>query len=234
MTSQDVIEALQSISDEHRAEIGARFFKTGPGEYGEGDLFLGVTVPQTRKIAAKFRDLSFYEIEQLITNAFHEVRLTALHILVDKYKRGDDATKKQVFDFYGHHLDYINSWDLVDTSAPYIVGPHLFKLDRSWLYELAASNELWRQRVSIISTFYFIRQEDYDDTLKISEMLLNHPHDLIHKAVGWMLREVGNRDIEVEEEFLTQHYANMPRTILRYAIEKFPEKLRQDYLKGRI
>jgi len=234
MTSQDVVNALIELSDQRHAETCVWFFKAIPGGYSEGDKFLGVRVPQTRQVAKQFRDLNLDETELLLQNEFHEVRLTALHILADKFKKGDASDKSDIFELYKSNLGTINNWDLVDTSAPYIPGPYLFDKDRSWLYELANSNDLWRQRIAIISTFYFIRQDDYGETLLISEKLLNHSHDLIHKAVGWMLREVGNRDRQAEEEFLREHYQNMPRTMLRYAIEKFPEPLRQDYLKGRI
>lgn len=234
MTSQDVIEALDRHSDPHRAESGGWFFKTGPGEYGEGDLFIGVTVPQGRKVAKQYKDLPLSEIEQLLKSPYHEVRLAGLHILVDQFKRGDESFKSEVFEFYKDNIDHVNNWDLVDTSAPYIAGAYLYDKDKAWLYDLARTGELWKQRISIISTFYFIRQNEFGDTLAISEMLLDHKHDLIHKAVGWMLREVGNRDREVEELFLQEHYQDMPRTMLRYAIEKFPERLRQDYLKGRV
>jgi 3-methyladenine DNA glycosylase AlkD len=234
MTSSDVVLELEKLSDPERAFNSAWFFKTGPGGYGQGDLFLGATVPQTRLVAKKYRELPLKEARKLLANEFHEVRLTALHIMIQQFSRGDEKVRSQIFDVYRSNIQAINNWDLVDTSAPAVVGAYLYEKPRDWLYELVDSTDLWSQRIAIISTFYFIKQGDFGDTLAISEKLLVHEHDLIHKAVGWMLREVGNRDRQVEELFLRQHYQHMPRTMLRYAIEKFPENLRQDYLKGRI
>lgn len=234
MTSDDVVSELVKLSNQHRAESGAWFFRTEKGGYGEGDKFLGVRVPQSRKVAKEFRELGHDQLVNLLNNQYHEARLTALHIMCDQFRRGDEAVKVKIFNIYDKNISAVNNWDLVDSSAPYIPGPYLFDRNRTWLYKQADSGQLWRERISIISTFYFIGQGDYSDTLNLSEKLLNHQHDLIHKAVGWMLREVGNRDREVEEVFLREHYQEMPRTMLRYAIEKFPEPLRQDYLKGRI
>ncbi len=211
-----------------------RFFKTGKGEYGEGDLFYGIKVPEQRKIAKQFKDLSLDELSTLLTSKVHEERLIAAFILVDQYKRGDEKKKKLVFNFYLKHRKGINNWDLVDLSAPKIIGAFLIDKEKDLIYKFSRSKDLWEKRISIISTQAFIREHFFEDTLNISEILLNDKHDLIHKAVGWMLREVGNRDLEVEEEFLIKHYKAMPRKMLRYAIEKFREKKRKDYLQGTI
>ncbi len=238
MTANDVVKELAKLKDPVKAGNLQWFFKTGPGEYGEGDVFWGLNVPDTRKVAKQFKDLSLEEISQLLDSEVHEQRQCGLFILVLRSKKNKEATVKEDFDFYLKKAreGRINNWDLVDASAPYIVGGHLAdKEDRSILVDLAKSEDLWLQRISIISTLYFInRLQQFDDALEIGELLLDHEHDLIHKAVGWMLREIGNNDREVEEVFLRKHYKTMPRTMLRYAIEKFPEELRQDYLKGRI
>jgi 3-methyladenine DNA glycosylase AlkD len=223
----------QSASKEH-AEILQRFFKTGPGQYGEGDVFIGVRVPDTRKVAREFRDLTTSNIRKLLASKIHEERLLALLILVDRYKKGDDATRSETYAFYLKSTRHIDNWDLVDLSAPQIVGAHLAGRSRRPLYRLAKSRSLWERRISILATYHFIKKGEFEDTLKISEALLRDEHDLIHKAVGWMLREVGKMDLAVEEKFLKKHYKKMPRTMLRYAIEKFPERKRQRYLKGRI
>lgn len=233
-TSEQLIADLIECVEPGRAESNAWFFKTGKGDYGEGDVFLGVRVPDTRRVAKKYREINLTQCKKLIHNEFHEVRLTCLHILVDKFTRGDDEQKEEVFNFYKKNLSGVNNWDLVDSSAHKIVGAYLFGRDRSWLYELAGSDDLWKQRISIISTFYFIKNGDFGDSLNLSEKFLSSEHDLMHKAVGWMLREIGNIDREVEERFLSIYYKKMPRTMLRYAIEKFPEDLRQDYLKGTV
>ena len=230
--SEQIISDLKSHSDKEKALFLPRFFKTGKGEYGEGDQFLGVTVPDQRKIAKKYwKDMEGRGLEVLITSPFHEVRLTTLFMLVRKYEKSKTPIeKKQWVDFYLKNKQYVNNWDLVDSSAHLILGAWLFDKDRSLLYNLAESGKLWDQRIAIISTYYFIRKRDFEDTLKIAEILLNHPHDLIHKAVGWMLREVGNRDYDTEFDFLEKHYKNMPRTMLRYAIEKFDPKVREMFL----
>lgn len=225
---------LKSKADPKRAEVSKWFFKTGPGEYGEGDIFLGVTVPETRKTAQKFKDIKFSEIKKLLISGIHEERLVALLILVNNFKKGSDGEREKIFKFYLANTKKVNNWDLVDLSAHKIVGAYLLDKSRSILYKLARSRNLWEKRISIISTFAFIGRDDFKDTLKISEILLNDKHDLIHKAVGWALREVGKKDLKSEENFLKKHYKKMPRTMLRYAIEKFPEKKRKDYLKGRI
>lgn len=215
---------LLKLSDKEKSRQCAKYFKTGEGEYAEGDLFLGVSCPDQRKIAKKYRKLDLDDLGQLISSPFHEHRQVALFILVEKFQNGNGAFKKEIFDFYLKNTKYINNWDLVDLSSHKIVGAYLFDKDRKILYALARSNNLWEKRIAIISTAYFISQRQFKDTLKISEILLRDKHDLIHKAVGWMLREVGKRNKGVEEEFLSKYYLQMPRTMLRYAIEKFSDK----------
>jgi 3-methyladenine DNA glycosylase AlkD len=215
-----------------QAIILQRFFKTGKEEYGEGDVFYGIKVPVQRNIAKQFNDLSLDDLKILITSKVHEERLIAAFILVDQFEKGNDKKKKTIFDFYLKNRKWINNWDLVDLSAPKIIGGYLIEKEKDILYKFARSKNLWERRISIISTFTFIRCGIFIYTIKISEILLNDKHDLIHKAVGWMLREVGNRDLKTEEGFLKKHYKMMPRTTLRYAIEKFPEQKRKAYLKG--
>lgn len=234
MIVQDIRSKLQELGSREKAKILQRFFKTGPGEYGEGDVFVGVKVPELRKLAKEYQEIPIKEIKQLLKSAIHEERLLALFILVRKYSKGNETEKKRIYELYLKSTQFINSWDLVDSSAYYIIGDFLMDKSKEPLYGLAKSKNLWERRISIISTFYFIKLNRYADTLKISEILLNDEHDLIHKAVGWMLREVGKRHIPTEEKFLQKHYKRMPRTMLRYAIEKFPEDKRQGYLKGKI
>lgn len=223
-----------SLGDFHFAEHHQRFFKTGPGQYGEGDRFHGLRVPAVRKMALRCQQLSLEQIESLLHSAFHEERFLALLLLVRNYSFGDASSQKTIYDLYLNNTKYINNWDLVDSSAHLIVGPWLENRDRAPLYQMAISPSLWEKRIAIMATFHFIRQRDFDDTLELAEILLNDTHDLIHKAVGWMLREIGNRDLACEEHFLKPRYNKMPRTMLRYAIEKFPEDLRLGYLKGTI
>ena len=225
---------LLQLANEQIAEHSQRFFKTGKGEYGEGDIFLGIRVPLLRKLVKKYRGISIAEVHKLLHSEFHEERLLAVLILVQLFKSGDESVQKQVYDLYLENTEYINNWDIVDISASNIVGAHLYEKDKAPLYDLVQSKNLWERRISIISTFYFIRQNEFDDTLKLANFLLNDKEDLIHKAVGWMLREVGKREIEFEEEFLQEHYKIMPRTMLRYAIEKFPETSRKMYLRGEV
>ncbi|MCL1824785.1 MAG: DNA alkylation repair protein [Betaproteobacteria bacterium] len=218
--------------DPEKAIALPRFFKTGPGQYGEGDKFHGVVVPKIRKVATAHTGASEADILALLHSQFHEERMTALFILIAQYQRGDEARKEEIFKFYLAHTDRINNWDLVDLSAPHIVGAHLFGKNASILTKLAESPNLWEKRISIVATHYFIRKGESRETLRIAEKLLNDSHDLIHKAVGWMLREVGKRcTLEEERTFLDAHAAVMPRTMLRYAIERFPEELRRHYLK---
>ncbi len=225
---------IKKRANPEQASILQRFFKTGKGEYGEGDVFYGIKVPEQRKIAKQFKDLSFTDLKSLLNSKIHEERLIAAFILVEQYKKGDDKKKKAVFDFYLKNKKGINNWDLVDLSAPQIIGEHLLDKEKDLLYKFAHSKNLWEKRISVLSTFTFIRNHFFEDTLSISEILLNDKHDLIQKAVGWMLREIGKRDLITEKEFLQKYYKTMPRTMLRYAIEKFPEEKRKAYLKGNI
>ena len=234
MSLTEIRKAISKQKNPAQAIILQRFFKTGKGEYGEGDIFYGIKVPEQRTIAKQFKDLIFDDLKELIKSKVHEERLIATFILVDQYKRGDEKKKKSVYDFYLKNRKGINNWDLVDLSAPKIVGAYLIDKQKDLLYKFANSKDLWEKRISIISTQAFIREHFFEDTLNISKTLLGDKHDLIHKAVGWMLREIGNRDLETEEEFLKKHYKTMPRTMLRYAIEKFPEQKRLAYLKGKI
>ena len=234
MSLSEIKKEIKKQANPKQAVILQRFFKTGKGEYGEGDIFYGIKVPVQRRIAKQFKDLAFEDLKVLIHSKVHEERLIAAFILVDQFKKGDEKKKKAVFDFYLKNREGINNWDLVDLSAPKIVGEYLLDKEKDLLYKLARSKDLWEKRIAILSTQTFIRNHFFEDTLNISEILLNDKHDLIHKAVGWMLREVGNRNMQTEEEFLRKHYKTMPRTMLRYAIEKFPEKKRKDYLEGRI
>ena len=227
----DVRARLRAVATPERAAGAQRFFKTGKGEYGEGDRFLGVTVPDLRRIARECQELPLREVRRLLTSEWHEERLLALLILMRQFERGDQHAKDTIYDAYLRSTRHINNWDLVDCSAPGIVGSYLAGRNRAPLRQLAKSSSLWERRMAIIATFHFIREGEFDETLRIAEMLLGDRHDLIHKAVGWMLREVGSRDLAVEERFLDQHAAAMPRTMLRYAIEKFPEPLRKRYLQ---
>ncbi len=231
---KEVKRALEELSSDTKADASRWFFKTGPGEYGEGDEFIGVKVPDQRKVSRQFKDLDLNEIQKLLDSPIHEHRLTALFILCLQFEKAGEPQKKKIYEMYLRNVakSNVNNWDLVDSSAHKIVGAYLLDNNREKLYELAESDNLWEQRVSIISTFWFIKNDQFGDTLLISEKLLHHEHDLIHKAVGWMLREVGNRDVTAEQDFLGRHYKQMPRTMLRYAIEKFPETTRQRYLKG--
>ncbi len=227
-------DALREFASEADAVILQRFFKTGPGEYGEGDRFIGVRAPSTRKVARMFRAMSLADAQTLLTSEIHEERLLALLILIGHYQRKTSDQKQAVFDLYLANTPHINNWDLVDVSAEHVVGAHLWDKSRAPLSNLARSADLWERRIAVMATFHFIKKHQIEDTLKIAEMLLSDSHDLIHKAVGWMLREIGKRDIDVEEAFLRRHHQHMPRTMLRYAIEKFSEDKRRWYLlKGR-
>jgi 3-methyladenine DNA glycosylase AlkD len=228
-------EEIRALANKEIAENSLRFFKTGKGEYGYGDIFLGVRVPKIRLIAKKHIDISIIDMKTLIQSKYHEERLLGLIILVNKYsKTKDRKIKDQLYKIYISSFKYINGWDLVDVTCPHVVGKHLTDKDSSILYIWAKSDDLWTKRIAIVSTFSFIRKNDLEDTFKIAEILLQDKHDLIHKAVGWMLREAGKRDIKKEEAFLKKYYKIMPRTMLRYSIEKFPEDKRQKYLKGTI
>lgn len=237
MSAQLALKELKNLSDPERARHAQRYFKTGKGDYGEGDQFVGVTVPNVRKLAKQHSNLDFIQTEKLLQSNIHEARLLALIILVEQFKRArkqkNESLCKSIFEFYSQHLEYINNWDLVDTSCRDIVGGYLLlrrKANRKVLTQWARSDNLWHRRIAIIATSAFINQQQFDDTLKLAKQLLKDEHDLIHKAVGWMLREVGKQDRAVLDDFLEQHHFYMPRTMLRYAIEKYPEKLRQQYL----
>jgi 3-methyladenine DNA glycosylase AlkD len=234
MTAQKIQKRLRQFASKEKAKVLQGFFKTGPGEYGEGDVFLGVVVPDIRRVAKEFPNAPIGEITTLLASTDHEERLLALLMLVNAFARGDDSLRRHIYSLYLKNTKYINNWDLVDLSAPNIVGAYLLDKSRKPLYELARSKDLWKRRIAILATFQFIKQNDFDDTLGISKILLTDDHDLLHKAVGWMLREVGKRSLPVEEKFLMHHYKNMPRTMLRYAIERFPEGKRLKYLNGKI
>lgn len=231
ITYKGVIHAFRQEGNLKIAEHSSRFFKTGKGEYGEGDRFLGIRVPVVRKYAKKYRKASLAVTRKLLMSKFHEERLLAVIMLVEKFKAGKAADKKSIYALYIGNTQYINNWDIVDTSAHMIVGPYLQDCSKRKLREFACSDVLWERRIAIMATFHYIRRREFATALKISEMLVDDRQDLIHKAVGWMLREIGNRDRSVEEKFLKKHAATMPRTMLRYAIEKFPEKKRQKYLQ---
>jgi 3-methyladenine DNA glycosylase AlkD len=230
MNARECQTRLRSLSNPDDAAFLAGFFKTGPGEYGEGDVFIGVRVPAIRKVAKEFKSLPLPEVVRLLHSKIHEERLAALVILVLQTAKGDAETRKRVYDLYLANTKHINNWDLVDLSAPQLVGAYLEDKSRKPLFRLAKSPWLWDRRIGILATFHFIRRGDLDDTLKIAEMLLGDKQDLIHKAVGWMLREVGKRDQAVLEAFLQEHCLAMPRTMLRYAVERFPETKRRAYL----
>ncbi len=229
---KELISKLNKEASKEKAVFLERYFKMGEGEYGAGDRCLGITVPAQRKIAHMFPELSLKEIETLLQSNVHEYRFTALENLVFQYERADDEKKKEIFNFYLSHTKGINNWDLVDTSAAYIVGNFLFDKSRKILYKIARSKNIWERRIAIIATQYFIGQKDFKDTLEIATILLNDTHDLIHKAVGWSLREVGKKDDAVLKDFLKLNHKIMPRTTLRYAIERFPRDERHTYLKG--
>lgn len=233
MTSaKEITKELEKLADPEQAANLQRFFKTGPGEYGEGDLFRGIKLPALRGLVRAHKNASLRATAALLRSRYHEDRTLALFILVEQYKRGDDDARKAIYDFYLANTRYINNWDLVDLSAHHIVGEHLRERSRSPLVRLARSRSLWERRIAVLATFQFIKRSDFEDATRIAELLLNDKEDLIHKAVGWMLREIGNRDGAAERRFLAKHYRSMPRTMLRYAIEKFPEKERLSYLKG--
>jgi len=234
MNSEQISKILRELADPAIAKHSQRFFKTGPGDYGEGDKFLGIRVPVLRKQVKKYQDIPLKETTPLLKSEFHEERLVALLLLVRKFSIGNEQKKAAIYKLYLNNTKYINNWDLVDSSASQIVGTYLEDKDRRPLYNLADSSNLWERRIAIISTLKFIKQDQYKDTLELSRKLLNDKEDLIHKAVGWMLREIGNRDLAVEKAFLKRFYRKMPRTMLRYAIEKSPESERKKYLAGTI
>ncbi len=234
MSLAEIRKAISKQKNPAQALILQKFFKTGKGQYGEGNIFYGIKVPEQRTIAKQFKDLPLIDLKELIHSNVHEERLIAAFILVEQFKKADDKKRKTIFDFYLKNRKGINNWDLVDLSSPKIIGEYLIDKEKDLLYKFARSKDLWEKRIAILSTQTFIRKHFFEDTLNISEILLNDKHDLIHKAVGWMLREVGKRDLETEEVFLKKYYKTIPRTMLRYAIEKFPEKKRKSYLESKI
>jgi len=226
--------ALLALANPEKARFLAGYFKTGKGQYGEGDQFLGIVVPKVRILAKRFRQLPLTDCRKLLASPYNEERLLALLVLVQHYAKGDAATQNAVFALFLKHRHRVNNWNLVDSAAPFIVGPHLLQRDRTVLYELLASKSLWDRRIAILSTLAFIRNIDFTDTLQLVEKSLTDKQDLMHKACGWMLREVGNRNAAVLEAFLARHHAAMPRTMLRYAIEKFDVDKRRAMLTGTI
>lgn len=232
LKGDDIIKRLQALGDPERAGNLRRYFKTGPGEYAHGDVFAGLRVPEIRSLAKEYHALIPETIRELLHSSLHEARLLALLIMVQAYKHGSASSQERIYRLYLENTRHINNWDLVDLSAPQIVGAHLEHRDRAPLFSLAQSDLLWDRRISILATFHFIKAYAFGETLRIAEHLIHDPHDLIHKAVGWMLREIGKRDQPTEEAFLKRHYTTMPRTMLRYAIERFPHDLRQRYLHG--
>ena len=234
MTVEQIRQTLKDLADPAIAEHSQRFFKTGKGDYGEGDQFLGIRVPVLRSHVKRYQSVSLEDIQQLLKSPFHEERLFALLLLVHQFKKKNDTVKASIYQLYLGNTDYVNNWDLVDSSAPHIVGVYLEKRDRQVLYQLVQSPSLWERRIAIMATFQFIRNHQFEDTLNLSKQLLEDPEDLIHKAVGWMLREVGKRDGLSARTFLKTHHQTMPRTMLRYAIEKFPSQERKAYLAGTV
>lgn len=231
MSASNVKRELLSLGNPQRAEHSTYFFKTGKGEYAEGDRFIGISVPQIRKVAGKYKKLSLQEIEKLLFDEWHECRFCALVILAGQFKKADNAKRKEIIDFYLANTTGVNNWDLVDVSAYTLLGEWLTDKDKSVLYRLAESENLWEQRIAVVSTMAFIRKNNFGDTLKLSELLLTHKHDLIHKACGWMLREVGERHEKSLTDFLDKHHKTMPRTMLRYSIEKLTPEQRKMYMK---
>jgi len=227
----NIINEIKESANKEKAKSLQRFFKTGLGEYGEGDIFIGLNNFDQKIIARKFCNLSLKDLESLLKNKIHECRSTALSILIDQYKKGDGIKKEKIFNLYLRNIKYINNWDLVDISSYKIVGNYLLDKPRNLLYQLSESKDVWARRISIISTFEFIRHNEFKDTLKIARILVNDEHDLIHKAVGWMLREIGKRNLIQEEKFLDKYHRLMPRTMLRYAIERFGKDKRVYYMK---
>lgn len=227
-----VRKELNQYINPEKADFSPRFFKTGPGEYGEGDKFLGVTVPNQRKVAKKlYKEGNLDDILTVLGDPYHEMRLTALLMLNEVFSMGDNVVKEAVYKAYLANTKFVNNWDLVDSSAHKIVGPWLEDKDKSMLHKLAKSKDLWEQRISMMATMHFVKNGDLDDTYKIAEILLDHEHDLIHKVVGWLLREAGKHDEERLHAFLKKYYKTMPRTMLRYAIEKFEKSVRDSYLR---
>ena len=230
METDKITDYFFSISNMETAEHSKKFFKAEKGGYGYGDRFLGIRVPQIREAVRKFKNFSIEGTEKLLNSEFHEIRLFALLFMVSKFQKSGSKEKEEIYKIYMSNTRFINNWDLVDSSAPYIPGEYLFSRDRSVLYKLAESADLWERRISVISTFYFIKNNQFEDTLRITELLIHDTEDLIHKAAGWMLREIGKRDISAEKKFLDKFAGIMPRTMLRYSIEKFSREERSKYL----
>ena len=232
---KEIISTIQSYANPEKAKILQRFFKTGKGQYGEGDIFLGIVVPIQRKIAKQFSSITLYDVTKLLKSKIHEHRLISLFILISQFSRGDEETKKTIFDLYMSHTKYINNWDLVDLSSPNIVGEYLKDKHYTTLIEFAHSSCIWKKRIAMLASFTDIKNGRFDRALSIAEILVSDSHDLIQKAVGWMLREIGKRGgLWEEEKFLIKYGTAMPRTMLRYAIERFPEEKRLRYLKGSV
>ena len=231
-----VIEDLKGYAEPNRIEKLAKYFQVAPGGYGNGDKFMGVRVPNQRAVSKKyFKIISLEDLSKLMSSEFHEQRLTGVFMLVLKFeKEKDEVRRKELVGFYLNHLEYMNNWDLVDSSAYKILGVYLRDKNAQILYDFAYSDDLWKQRISIVATYEFIRHKKYEHTFEIAKILIHHPQDIIHKGVGWMLKEVGKKDFGKAFEFLKSYYSEMPRTMLRFAIEKYPEDIRQNFLKGRI
>ncbi len=234
VTASEIEKRLKKMGDKEDAKFLQGFFKTGPGQYGEGDIFLGIRVPVIRELAKEYIDLPLEEVLLLLKSPYHEVRLFALICLVIKFPKSDDTAQKKIYDLYLANTAYINNWDLVDLSAPRIVGAYLLHKNRKPLYQLAKSKSLWERRIAVLATFWFIKFNQFEDALKIAEILLTDKEDLIHKATGWMLREIGKRDTQSAEAFLKKHCRTMPRTMLRYAIERFTPAKRKMYMEGTV
>lgn len=228
---KNIKKELFSLGSRKKAELLQKFFKTGKGQYGEGDVFIGVMVPQVRNIVKKYKDIEISETIKLLHSKEHELRLAALLILVEKYNKSDEGMKRKIFNAYLGNTKYINNWDLIDLTAPRIIGKYLYSKDRGILKKLAKSKSLWERRISLLATFHFIDNGEFKDSLKLAKLLLDDKEDLIHKAIGWMLREIWKRDPRITESFIRKYIRKMPRTSLRYAIERMPEKRRKEFLK---
>jgi 3-methyladenine DNA glycosylase AlkD len=231
---KEIQQRLITLGDSADAQFLQGFFKTGPGQYGEGDLFRGIRVPVLRRLVKQYRTMPLPENEQLLHSPYHEDRLLALLLLVNSYRTSDCARQTAIYELYLANTAFINNWDLVDSSAEHIVGAYLWDKSRAPLQQLATSASLWERRIAMLATFHYIKKHEFNEALRIVGLLVNDREDLMHKAVGWMLREIGKRNLPREEEFLAGHYRIMPRTMLRYAIEKFPEEQRQAYLRGTV
>ncbi|MDA0990829.1 MAG: DNA alkylation repair protein [Verrucomicrobia bacterium] len=231
-TADTIINRVRRAGSADRADQARRYFKTGPGEYGEGDVFVGVRMPELRKLSRDYRETAEAAVVDLLASEIHEVRLLALLIMVQQARRGDPQEQARLYRLYLKHKGRVNNWDLVDLSAEHLVGGYLLTRSRDPLHKLSASRSLWDRRIAMLATFHFIKRDDFTTTMILAERYIGDPEDLMHKATGWMLREVGRRDRRLLENFLKQHLSDLPRTLLRYAIEHFPESRRQQYLRG--